>query len=77
MIHPHNGIPLGNKKEQTANRCYAMHEPQKHYNQWEKTDIKKATYSKNLFIWSFYRRQNFGNRKQIKVCLPGPGVGME
>lgn len=31
MIHPHNGIPLGNKKEQTANRCYAMHEPQKHY----------------------------------------------
>ena len=31
----------------TSNR---MHEPQKHYNQWEKTDIKKAANSKNLFI---------------------------
>lgn len=36
---PHNGILLGNKKEQ-SDACYNMEEPQKHPATWKKPDAK-------------------------------------
>lgn len=40
IVHPHNGIPLSNKREQIRDTCSNMDTSQIQYAKWKKTESK-------------------------------------
>lgn len=74
MVHPHSGILLSNKKEQTTDIGKHIHESQKLYAKWKKSEIMR----KEKF-WDINQINSYQGLQVGKVDLVWrntlPGVG--
>jgi len=61
VAYIHSGILPNHKKEENSNTHYNMNEPRKHFNKWNKPDIKNK-YCMILLIWSL-EQEIYGYKK--------------
>lgn len=71
-IHALDYLPLGNKNEQAINTCSNMGGPQIHY---AKTAGPKGYVLCDCICMTFWKRQNYKDRKPVNSCQGRKGQG--
>lgn len=75
VVHPHNGILLGSKKERTIEIWDNMDESQKHYAEWKKPETEG--YILPLFLSQFWKGKTKWHKQTDECQGLGEGEGID
>ena len=70
VVHPHSGILLGDKTEQTVDPHKNLDESHRHYAEWKKP-VSKGYIRNDPTYTAFSKRQDYRDGQQINDCQSG------
>ena len=65
LVHPHNGMPVQNKKRNALYTCNNLDKSQRLYAEW-KSQFQSILY--NFLYMTLLNRQNYSNGEQFSSC---------